>query len=236
MKLEKVEAVIFDLDETLIDAQQGLQAAHNQVGETLQEFLSQKGARVEQGKLLEVIQKLDDDMNRELRYNRDLWWQQLVDQLAPHTNLTSNLIDRLSEEYWQTYEDAAVPYPDAVETLLYLSQKEYCLGLVSDTDGKIGHKAERMRRLDFYELFDVCIVSGDETAELKPSGIPFLLAADRLGVPPKACVVVGDKPFADIAGGKRADMITVLIVRRRWKTDIEADYEFTSLRELRTIL
>ncbi|MFH0848226.1 MAG: HAD family hydrolase [archaeon] len=236
MKLERVEGVIFDLDETLIDAQQGLLAAHNRVTDTLKEFLLQKGAKVNREELLVDVQKFDDKMNRELRYDRDSWWPQLVKQISPRVKLTRNLIARLTNEYWDTYETAAVPYPDTIETLLYLTQEEYCLGLVSDTDGEVGHKAERIGRLDFRELFDVCIVSGDETAELKSSGVPFLLAADRMSVPPKACVVVGDKPFADVVGGKKAGMITVLIVRRRWNTDIEADYEFTSLTEIRTIL
>ena len=48
--------------------------------------------------------------------------------------------------------------------------------------------------------------------------------------------MVGDKPFSDIAGGKRGGMLTVLVVRRRWETTVEADYEVTTLSELRTLL
>jgi FMN phosphatase YigB (HAD superfamily) len=48
--------------------------------------------------------------------------------------------------------------------------------------------------------------------------------------------MVGDKPFADIEGGKNAGMITILVVRRRWDASVEADYEITTLSELRTLL
>ena len=64
--------------------------------------------------------------------------------------------------------------------MLYLNEKDYSLALVSDTDGKIGRKAEMIRHLEFFELFDAYIVAGDETAELKQTGLPFVLAGDRL--------------------------------------------------------
>jgi len=38
-KIGEMEAVIFDLDETLIDAQQGLKASHRKVADLLQKFL-----------------------------------------------------------------------------------------------------------------------------------------------------------------------------------------------------
>lgn len=236
MRLEKVEALIFDLDETLIDAQQGLAAAHDHVTAVLQEFLAQRKVQIKMRELRETIERFDDEMNRELKYNRDSWWQEFVGRIAPRVKLPNGMISQLTDAYWMAYEEAAVPYPDTFETLLYLSKKDYSLGLVSDTDGEIGRKAGRISRLQFSEIFDVCVIGGDETTELKSTGLPFLLAADRLSISPKACVVIGDKPFTDIAGGKLAGMRTILVVRRRWETDIESDYEVTSLTEIRTLL
>ncbi len=236
MRLEGIEGVIFDLDETLIDAQQGLTSAHNSLIQILGGYLTQKGVELDLQELHQIIQKFDDEMNKQLRYDRDAWWQQLVKKISPGIRLPRDLVAQLTKEYWEAYENAAIPYPDTVDTLRYLADKEYVLAIVSDTDGKIGQKAQRICRLDFFELFDVCVVAGDETTELKQTGIPFLLAADRLCIPPRKCVVIGDKPFTDIAGGKRAGMLTVLIVRRRWDTIVEPDYEFTTLSELRTLL
>ncbi len=236
MRLENIEGAIFDLDETLIDAQKGLNAAHESLSIILQKHLEKKGIRPDRQALKERIGKFDDKMNKELRYNRDQWWQELVREISSSVTLPKAFVEELTMQYWQTYEEAATPYPDAADTLLYLAERNYALALVSDTDGKLGLKAQRIRRLPFFELFDVCIAAGDETTELKATGIPFLLAADRICVPPKKCVVVGDKPFADIVGGKRAGMTTVLIARRQWDSTVEPDYEFTTLSELRTLL
>ncbi len=236
MKLEHIEGVIFDLDETLIDAKQGLTAAHNSLTQTLQEYFDEKSVEIDRKQLLEALREFDDRMNRQLRYDRDYWWQQLIDEISPGIRLPREFVSYLSKKYWEAYEDAAIPYPDTLDTILYLVEKEYALAIVSDTDGKVGQKAERMRRLEFFEFFDIGVVAGDETTELKQTGIPFLLAADRLCIPPKRCIVIGDKPFSDIAGGKRAGMLTVLVVRRRWDAATEPDYEITTLSELRTIL
>lgn len=52
------------------------------------------------------------------------------------------------------------------------------------------------------------LVCGDTLPVRKPDPAPFLLAAERLGVAPEACVVVGDD-LRDVEGGRRAGMGTV---------------------------
>ena len=52
------------------------------------------------------------------------------------------------------------------------------------------------------------LVCGDTLPVRKPDPAPFLLAAERLGVAPESCVVVGDD-LRDIEGGRRAGMRTV---------------------------
>jgi N-acetyl-D-muramate 6-phosphate phosphatase len=54
-----------------------------------------------------------------------------------------------------------------------------------------------------------CIVSGDQLAEKKPHPAPLLLAADKLGLPASRCVYVGDAP-RDIEAGRAAGMPTIV--------------------------
>ena len=89
-------------------------------------------------------------MNRQLKYDRDSWWQEFVNRIAPGVRLPADLAIELSKEYWRAYEDASISYSDTMDTLLYLAEKEYVLGIVSDTDGKIGQKAERIGRLRIF--------------------------------------------------------------------------------------
>lgn len=235
-KIGEVEAVIFDLDETLIDAQQGLKAAHERVADLLQKFLEEKNVTVERSILEKAVEQVDDEMNRGSSYNRNLWWQKILDKIGSGKTLSEPHIERITAEYWKAYEDAGIPYPDTISTLEYLKKEGYRLGILTDDDGIVGFKRRRILSLSFKDFFDATIVAGDEISESKTSPLPFLLIADKLGTSPRRCVVVGDKPFTDIKGGKSAAMITVHVARRRWDSPVEADYQITTLSELRTLL
>jgi len=54
-----------------------------------------------------------------------------------------------------------------------------------------------------------CIVSGDTTAHAKPHPEPLLHASRLIGVPPEACLFVGDAE-RDIEAGRRAGMRTLV--------------------------
>jgi HAD superfamily hydrolase (TIGR01509 family) len=51
---------------------------------------------------------------------------------------------------------------------------------------------------------------GDEAARTKPAPDLFLVAAERLGVPPAACVVLEDSPNGVVAG-RAAGMVVVAV-------------------------
>jgi len=235
-RIGNVEAVIFDLDETLIDAQRGLKAAHERVSDLLQRFLRDSGKNAEKSRIETTVRRMDDEFNRQIVYDRNLWWQKILEELGCHKTIPKPYIKKITSEYWRIYEEASVPYPDAISTLEYLRQETYKLGLVTDDDGTVGFKRRRILNLSFKGFFDAVVVAGDEVAERKPSPLPFLLIADKLEASPCRCVMVGDKPFTDIKGGRGAGMITIHIERRKWVDSVEADYEVTTLAELRTLL
>jgi FMN phosphatase YigB (HAD superfamily) len=67
------------------------------------------------------------------------------------------------------------------------------------------------------ELFDVVVACGElgGPQRLKPQPDGYLLAADRLGVRPAACLVIGDRLDADGEAARRAGM-TFQHVAVRW--------------------
>lgn len=75
--------------------------------------------------------------------------------------------------------------------------------LVSDYPAR-----EKLRALGVEALFDAVVANGepDGPLGLKPSPEGFLLAAERLGVSPEACLVVGDRDDADGEAARRAGM------------------------------
>jgi putative hydrolase of the HAD superfamily len=231
-----IEAVLFDLDETLIDAETGLMKAHERVAHLILEFLKVSGVQVDTADLLLKIKLLDDHMNRDSQYDRNLWWPTLVAEFDPSLELPEDLASRMTAEYWESYSKYSLPYPDTISVLECLRQCGYKLGLVSDTDGSPGVKLRRINMLSFREFLSVVVVAGEDTVELKPSSVPFLKASRLLGVSNEATVFVGDKPFTDIAGAKEAGMRTIHVWRRRWNSDVRADLTVRSLTDLLPVL
>jgi beta-phosphoglucomutase len=96
---------------------------------------------------------------------------------------------------------------EGVEPLIAtLKKNTFRLGVVS------GANKKRLSALGidpFLANFDV-IVTGDETPRGKPDPEPFLLAARKLDVFPKDCVVVENAPYG-IASAKKAGMYCVAV-------------------------
>ena len=57
-------------------------------------------------------------------------------------------------------------------------------------------------------LFDAVVASGESSGltRLKPHPEAMLLAAEQLGVAPRDCLVIGDRPDADLQAARRAAM------------------------------
>jgi HAD superfamily hydrolase (TIGR01549 family) len=68
--------------------------------------------------------------------------------------------------------------------------------------------AVKLRALGAADLFDAIVANGepDGPRRLKPHPDGMLRAADRLGVPPAECLVVGDRDDADGAAARAAGM------------------------------
>jgi phosphoglycolate phosphatase len=61
-----------------------------------------------------------------------------------------------------------------------------------------------LERLDLMHHFDA-VVAGDDAGALKPDPAALLLAADRLGVDPGHCIMIGDSAI-DVAAARNAGM------------------------------
>ncbi|MGC8817293.1 MAG: HAD family hydrolase [Candidatus Hadarchaeum sp.] len=234
--MQGIKAVLFDLDETLIDDFPGLERCHRAVAQRLRNYLQEQSIEVNEEELFRLITKLDDKMNFERKYIRDDWWPMLLEKMGLKIKLPRELPEELTRIYWKTFAENSRPYPDAEPTLDYLRSRGYKLGIVTDTDGTRGIKEMRLRQFDFIKKFDVVVISGEDTPQTKPHPEPFLLAARRLGVKPEECVFVGDKPFTDIDGGRAAGMRTILVKRRDWGVEERADFVIRNLAELRELL
>ncbi len=234
-KLEtNVKSIIFDLDETLIDAVSGLEAACDAVSKRLCDFVSIPDGK-SAGDLSKLLWKFNRRMNKKKNYQRNSWWPKFVKEHGFEGELDRNQVRELTEIYWSAYREASGPYPATKKTLQYLSDEGYLLGILTDTDATETSKRKRIEPFDFTELMDTIVIAGLDTENTKPHPEPYRLVTSNLDLDVSECAMVGDKPFTDIEGAESAGMVSILIRRRDWSANANPDFTIESLKELKKI-
>jgi len=182
-----VQAVLFDLDGTLIDSAPDLGRAANQL------------------RTVRGLAPLPLDAYRSMAGAGARGMLSVAFGMAPeHPDFVS-----LREEFFASYErcihDQTEVFAQVQELIGALEHKALPWGVVTN-------KASRFTDLIVQRigLFGGAgaVVSGDTTPHAKPHPAPLLEAAARLGVPASACVYVGDDQ-RDIQAGRAAGMRTV---------------------------
>ncbi|MFP4006332.1 MAG: HAD family hydrolase [Candidatus Hadarchaeia archaeon] len=234
-RIKDVEAVIFDLDETLIDAKKGLSAAQRAVSKKIIKYFQEEIALTEE-EMTEKLSDFDDEMNRKTLYERDQWWPKFLKRLGIRKKPSQLQIEDLTDTYWKRYAQAANLYPGVKSTLKYLKDRGIKLGIITDTDGSKIPKRERIRPLEIFDLIDGIIIAGKETPEPKPHPEGYKKLISKLGSDAKNTVMVGDKPFTDIKGANSLGITTVLVNRRDWDSMEKPDYTVNSIAELKNLI
>ncbi len=102
----------------------------------------------------------------------------------------------------------AVVFPDARETLQLLRERDYRIGLLSNTWWAAEWHNADLAAHGLTDLLDEVAYTSD-LPHSKPHPSVFLEVARRLNVEPKACVMVGDRMIDDISGALGAGMRAV---------------------------
>lgn len=184
-----VQAVLFDLDGTLIDSAPDLGAAADEM-------------RVARGL-----------PSRPLADYRPLAGAGARGMLAVAFGIEPEHPDflPLREEFFTNYERrltaSTLVFPQVHELMAALLQRGLRWGVVTNKSARFTEPLTRAMPL-FASAGT--IISGDTTAFSKPHPEPLLEAARRLGLPPNQCVYVGDDE-RDIVAGRAAGMATVAV-------------------------
>ena len=96
------------------------------------------------------------------------------------------------------------PLPGAIDLLRYLSEARIPWGIATS-----GRRPEIDASLEVLEVpLDAVVVERGHVARAKPEPDLFLACAERLGLPPDQCYVVGDAVW-DLLAARRAGMLSV---------------------------
>jgi HAD superfamily hydrolase (TIGR01509 family) len=145
---------------------------------------------------------------------------------------TEEMMRRRGEIATEFFGSRVGLFPDVKEILEELRQMKLDLAVAtSSVSASARPFLDRHHLTEFFEI----IVTGEEVEHGKPAPDIYLRAADNLGIPTDACLVVEDA-LPGVAAAKAANMRVVAIPDTRFVNPREyekkADYLLSSLKEL----
>lgn len=187
MKFENIQAVLFDLDGTLIDSAPDL------------------GAAVDKMRVARGMSSLP------LSHYRPMAGAGARGMIGLAFGYTPEHPDyeAMKEEFFRNYESCMTERTFAFDGIAQMIQDLVAMNMPW---GVVTNKSKRFTEplTQGMPLFATAavVISGDTTPHAKPHPAPLLEAAKRLKVDPSACVYVGDDE-RDIVAGHAANMKTV---------------------------
>ncbi|HEX9614428.1 MAG TPA: TIGR02253 family HAD-type hydrolase [Bacteroidota bacterium] len=216
-----IKAVVFDLDNTLVD------------------FMGMKRRAVDAAIAAMQDAGLDlptDEIRAridEIYKQKGIEFQSVFDELLydVFSKIDFKILSSGVVAYRRAREAALVPYPHVTMTLMELMKMQLRLGVVSDAPAKEAWL--RLSYLNLHHIFDA-VVTFDGTGERKPAPGPFKKVLRKLDVKAQEALMVGDWAERDVVGAKQVGMKTVFA--RYGDTfgtvHSHADYDVTDIAEL----
>ena len=171
--------------------------------------------------------------NSYVGFTGEKWWQQLFAhfaQLYEKHEITSSAAEEINLRFraeildYRTY----TVYYDAVEVLYKCSAMGFDNYVLSNNFPELREVAHGLGLTEHIRDFFISSNIGYE----KPRPEIFRYAIQAANSP-ETCFMIGDNPVADIQGGKKAGMTTVLVHN---SGDYEADYLCKTLSEIPALL
>jgi len=214
-----MKAVIFDLDQTLLDRDQSLlNFVRWQCRGMLRPYVK------DEEKFIARFIELDS--------NGTVWKDNVYKTLLDEFNIQAWSSVELLSVYENCFCGFSIPREGVREALLDISQS--CkIGLISN--GMSPFQERNFRGLGLFSLFQSVIVSQAVNLR-KPDARIFQMGCEELGVEPSETVYVGDNPIADIKGARDAGLFTVFIPTSLHPNCAAADATCEDMKNLPTII
>ena len=208
-----LEAVLLDLDDTILDGRAGLDDAWGQVASALAERLGIVSADAVRAQLRRSSDWYWDDEERhrcgrlDLPRARASVLAHVLESLG-HPDL--DLAAEVAETYTALREAQLEPFPGSVEALVRLRARTPALGLV--TNGAAAAQRAKIERWGLARCFDVIAIEGEVGAG-KPDARHFGHALRALGADPATTLMAGDNYACDVLGALHVGLHAVWIDR-----------------------
>jgi HAD superfamily hydrolase (TIGR01509 family) len=196
--MRRYDAVLFDVDDTLLDFDASEEEACRHVFDSRTDFSPALFARA-----FRRVHNVTWELYMAGTVGRADIFRVTFEQLADMGYLDGMdpTVAALTCQDWFVLH--SVPEPEALRVLALLHTR--CrTGVVSNYE-LAGIQRKRLASSGLAELLDVMVISGDSGVE-KPDPALFDEALRRLGLRPSQCLFVGDSLASDAAGARNAGM------------------------------
>ncbi|RZS87024.1 putative hydrolase of the HAD superfamily [Motilibacter rhizosphaerae] len=217
--MARVTAVLFDVDDTLVD--------HS--GAVVRGFLAKLGS-VLPDLDAEIQQRAVEEWRRleELHYTRylagELTWQgqrreRVRDVLRwlELPEVSDEQLDAWFEGYRQAFDATTEVFADTLETLDALGVPT---GVISNNE--TANLLAKLSRVGLGERFDVVLCPAEGGLPAKPHPEAFLAGCRQLGSDPATTAYVGDRLRTDAVGARDAGLVGVWLDRRGRERELPA--------------
>lgn len=205
---ESVEAVFFDLDDTLVLTHAADKSAHHAVKRLLATRLPQLDLQAVIDHFVKDFISQAWDPNNQVdvtEWRAHLWNRGLLCQGVDDMHLARDL-----QSCFDTERLLAFRWADGVEVLVRSLQSQGVkVGIITNGHPKVQRAKLKACRAE--DLFNTILVGGEESNE-KPHKDIFLKACKLAGCKPEKAVMVGDNLKTDIQGGLNAGFMATVWV------------------------
>jgi putative hydrolase of the HAD superfamily len=191
-----IKAIIFDLDNTLLDFMKMKQFAVKAAITAMNEA----GLNINEDQAYKDIFKLYESKGWE---NQQVFDDFLMQNFGEVSNkiLAAGIVS-----YRRAREATLLVYPNVNKTLIELIKMGIQLAVVSDAPSREAWM--RLYYLNLHHVFDP-VLTYDDSGAHKPSPKPFEMALDILNVNSDEALMIGDWPDRDVVGASQIGMKTI---------------------------
>ncbi len=244
-KNQRIKAVLFDMDDTLIDWS-GLQGDINTIEANNLQNIYQHLTRQKH-----PLPPFDDFWHQFRKTTIDAWTEakkswagvsfvRLMQHFLQNCGLDVDQLD--IEAVLQAYNwsplPGVVPFDDTLPVLEQLKKDGYKIGLITNAMQPMWMRDAELSAFGILEYLDVRLTSGD-VGFMKPHPFIYWRALELLDVQPEEAIFVGDRPANDIAGANEAGLTSVLMAPPHLDRELDGirpNFTISTLTELLPIL
>ena len=219
-----IKAILFDLDNTLLDFMKMKNSAVNAAVKSM----IFAGLNIKKEKAIQDIYKIYEEYGYEYQEVFDLFLKNTIGKVN-YKILALGIIS-----YKKAKESSLMLYKNVDKTLLKLTKMGLKIGVISDAPSR--EAWIRICSMNLEHVFDTVVTLHNKGIH-KPSPEPFKQAMKDLDVSPNETIMVGDWPERDIKGANEVGMKTAWVTMdRKYPLKNKPDFEIDHVEDLEKLL